>query len=282
MCSWVWTLLLGNCTGWTGSVDIIKGRISIDIRVVECEKLLATQRAFKPPSGLLGAKPTVDLTPFLPLPSNRRRRVLFYRFDNLKQRLMSAVDAAAIRSDRHLFAHGSARLEEPPTVSPNEVVISSPYSPGAIHPSVLDEDVALHHDKDFEPLDLSHDPSIQPGESTAASSIQVLDDVPDHIGVTIEDMVSSDDSQDWTEGDSQEHKRVKVRLHSAPQPIPPIYPDFLRFLHAALPPSRYPFLCSVLSPKISWIHSLTQLQGLRARGVSLGGPRHCFLLRAFR
>ena len=96
-------------------------------------------------------------------------------------------------------------------MSPNEVVISSSYSPGSIHPSVLDEDVSLHHDKDFEPLDLSHDPSIQPGEPTAGS-IQVLDDVSDHIGVTIEDMVSSDDSQDWTEGDSQEHKRVKVRV----------------------------------------------------------------------
>jgi hypothetical protein len=88
-------------------------------------------------------------------------RVLFHRFDNPKQRLMSAVDAAAIHSDRHLFAHGSGQPEEPPTVSPNEVVISSSYSPGTIHPSVLEEDAALHHDKDFEPLDLSHDPSIQ-------------------------------------------------------------------------------------------------------------------------
>ena len=159
---------------------------------------------------------------------------------------MSAVDAGAIHSDRHLFAHGPAQPEEPPTVSPTGVVISSSYSPGDIHTSVLDEDAALHHDKDFEPLDLSHDPSIQPDESTAAS-IQVLDDVPDHIGVSAEDMVSSDDGQDWTEGDSQEHKRVKVRLLSAPQPIPAIYPDFVRYLHASFSPSRYPFLCSVLS-----------------------------------
>ena len=159
---------------------------------------------------------------------------------------MSAVDAAAIHSDRHLFAHGQAQPEEPPAASPNEVVISSSYSPGAIHPSVLDEEAALHHDKDFEPLDLSHDPSIQPGESITAS-IQVLDDVPDHIGVTIEDMVSSDDSQDWTEGDSQEHKRVKVRLPSAPRPIPTVYPDFVRCFHAALSFPRYLFLCSVLS-----------------------------------
>ena len=158
---------------------------------------------------------------------------------------MSAVDAAAIHSDRHLFAHGSAQPEDSPTVSPAEVVISSSYPPGTIHPSVLDEDAALHHDKDFEPLDLSHDPSIQPGESTAAS-IQVLDDVPDHIGVAAEDMVSSDDGQDWTEGDSQEHKRVKVRL-SAPGPILTIYPDFVRCLHAALSLSRYLLLCSVLS-----------------------------------
>lgn len=140
---------------------------------------------------------------------------------------MSAVDAAAIRSDRHLFAHGSAQSEGPPTVSPNEVVISSSYSPGVIHPSVLEEGAALHHDKDFEPLDLSHDPSIQPDESTAAS-IQALDEVPDHIGVTIEDMVSSDDSQDWTEGDSQEHKRVKVCPLLALQPIPPVCPDSVR------------------------------------------------------
>ena len=173
-------------------------------------------------------------------------RVLLHRFGNLKQRLMSVVDAAAIHSDRHLFAHGSAQPEEPPTVSPTEVVISSSYSPGTIHPSVLEEDAALHHDKDFEPLDLSHDPSIQPGESTAAS-IQVLDDVPDHIGVATEDMVSSDDSQDWTEGDSQEHKRVKVRLLLAPWPIPTTYPDFVRYLHAAFPPSYYLFLYSVLS-----------------------------------
>lgn len=159
---------------------------------------------------------------------------------------MSVVDAAAIHSDRHLFAHGSAQPEEPPAVSPTEVVISSSYSPGTIHPSVLDEDAALHHDKDFEPLDLSHDPSIQPGESTT-TSIQVLDDVPDHIGVTTEDMVSSDDSQDWVEGDSQEHKRVKVRLPSAPRPIPTAYPDFVRYLHASLPPSHHLFLCSVLS-----------------------------------
>lgn len=131
-------------------------------------------------------------------------------------------------------------------MSPTEVVISSSYSPGSIHPSVLDEDAALHHDKDFEPLDLSHDPSIQPGESTA-TSIQVLDDVPDHIGVTAEDMVSSDDNQDWTEGDSQEHKRVKVRFLPAPWPIPTTYPDFVRYLHTAFSPSRYPFLCSVLS-----------------------------------
>jgi hypothetical protein len=182
---------------------------------------LATQRVFKPPSGRQGAKATVYLTS-PPLPSKRRRRVLFYRFDNLKQRLMSAVDAAAIHPDRHPFAHGSAQPEEPPAVSPNEVVIPSPYPQGTIHPPVLDEDAALHHDKDFEPLDLSHDPSIQPGESSTAS-IQVLDDVSDSLGVPIEDMVSSDDSQDWTEGDSQEHKRVKVCLLSAPQPIPAIY-----------------------------------------------------------
>jgi len=161
------------------------------------------------------------------------------------QRLMSAVDAAAIHSDRHLFAHGSAQ-EEPPTVSPTEVVISSSYSPGTIHPSALDEDAPLHHDKDFEPLDLSHDPSIQAGESTAGS-IQVLDDVPDHIGVTAEDMVSSDDSQDWTEGDSQEHKRVKVRFLSAPQPIPTTYMDFVRYLHVPFSSSNCLFLCSVLS-----------------------------------
>ena len=123
--------------------------------------------------------------------------------------------------------------------------MSSSYSTEAIHPSVLDEDAALHHDKDFEPLDLSHDPSIQPGEPTTGS-IQLLDDVPDHIGVTMEDMVSGDDSQDWTEGDSQEHKRVKVRFLSALQPIPPMYPGFVRCLHAALPSSRCPFLCSVL------------------------------------
>ena len=159
---------------------------------------------------------------------------------------MSVVDAAAIHSDRHLFAHGSAQPEEPPAVSPTEVVISSSYSPGTIHPSVLDEDAALYHDKDSEPLDLSHDSSIQPGESTT-TSIQVLDDVPDHIGVTTEDMVSSDDSQDWVEGDSQEHKRVKVRLPSAPRPIPTAYPDFVRYLHASLPPSHHLFLCSVLS-----------------------------------
>ena len=211
-------------------------------KVLECEKLLATQRVFKPPSGRQGAKATVDLTSSPPLPSKRRRRVLFYRFDNFKQQLMSAVDAAVIHPDRH-FAHGSAQPEEPPTVSPNEVVISSSYSPGPIHPSVLDEDAALHQDKDFEPLDLSHDPSIQPGES-ATASIQVLDDVPDHIGVAIEDMVSSDDSQDWTEGDSQEHKRVKVRPLSASQPIPTIYLDFVRYLHAALSPSIM-FFCPV-------------------------------------
>ena len=159
---------------------------------------------------------------------------------------MSTVDAAAIHSDRQLFAHGSTRPEEPPTVSPNEVVISSSYSPGAIHPSPLDEDAPLHHDKDFEPLDLSHDPSIQPGESTPPS-IQVLDDVPDHLGVAIDDMVSGDDSQDWVEGESQDHKRVKVRLHSPPQPIPVTYLDFVRCLHAAFPSPPYLFLCSVLS-----------------------------------
>ena len=160
---------------------------------------------------------------------------------------MAAVDAAAIRSDRHLFVHGSAQSEEPPTVSPNEVVIPSSYSPGVIHPSLLDEAAALHHDKDFEPLDLSHDPSIQPGESTV-TSIQVLEDVPDHIGMSIEDMVSSDDSQDWTEGDSQEHKRVKVRLLS---PLPSQFLPYIRILydvfHAVLPSSRHPFLCSILS-----------------------------------
>lgn len=158
---------------------------------------------------------------------------------------MSVVDAAAIHSDRHLFAHGPAQPEEPPAVSPTEVAISSTYSPGTIHSSVLDEDTALHHDKDFEPLDLSHDPSIQPVESTAGS-IQVLDDVPDHIGVTTEDMVSSDDSQDWAEGDSQEHKRVKVRLPSASRPVPTTYPDFVRYLHASFSPSHRLFLCSVL------------------------------------
>lgn len=173
---------------------------------------------------------------------------------------MSAVDAAAIHSDRHLFAHGSGQPEELPTVSPAEVVISSSYSPGTIHPSVLEEDAALHHDKDFEPLDLSHDPSIQ-GES-AAASIQVLDGVPDHIGVTPEDMVSSDDSQDWTEGDSQEHKRVKVRLLPAPWSIPTTYPDFVRCLHATFSPSCCLFLCSILSRPESSGSSLTQLQGL--------------------
>jgi hypothetical protein len=174
---------------------------------------------------------------------------------------MSAVDAAAIHSDRHLFAQDSVQPEEPPTVSPTEVVISSSYSPGTIHPSVLDEDAALHHDKDFEPLDLSHDPSIQPGESTTAS-IQVLDDVPDHIGVTAEDMVSSDDSQDWTEGDSQEHKRVKVRLLRVPRPTPTTYLDSLRYLHPSLSLSRYPFSCRVFPRPESSGLPLTQLQGL--------------------
>ena len=200
-------------------------------KVLECENLLATQRVFKPPSGRLGAKPTTVLP--LHLCFRQQGVVAFF----LKQRLMSAVDAAAIHSDRHLFAHGSAQSEEPPTVSPTEVVITSSYSPETIHPSVLDEEAALHHDKDFEPLDLSHDPSIQAGES-AAASIQVLDDVPDHIGVTTEDMVSSDDSQDWTEGDSQEHKRVKVRLLSGPGPIPTIYLDSCDiFMLHFLPPT---------------------------------------------
>lgn len=158
---------------------------------------------------------------------------------------MSAVDAT-IHSDRHLFAHGSGPPEGPPTVSPTEVVISSPYVPCAIHPSVLEEGAALHHDKDFEPLDLSHDPSIQPGESTAGS-IQVLDEVPDRIGVTTEDMVSSDDGQDWTEGDSQEHKRVKVRPLPVLRPFPTPYPDFVRSLHPAFSIPSSLFLGSVLS-----------------------------------
>lgn len=205
-------------------------------KVLECEKLLATQRVFKPPSGRQGAKPTIDLTPLSSASVDKASsRLLFHRFATLKQRPMSAVDAAAVHSDRHLFTHGSPQPEEQPTVSPTEVVISSSYSHGAIHPSILEEDAVLHHDKDFEPLDLSHDPSIQPGESTAAS-IQVLDDVPDHIGMTNEDMVSSDDGQDWTEGDSQEHKRVKVRFLPAPWPIPIIYPDFVLYLHAAFSP----------------------------------------------
>ena len=38
---------------------------------------------------------------------------------------MSVVDAAAIHSDRHRFVHGPAQPEEPPAVSPTEVVISS-------------------------------------------------------------------------------------------------------------------------------------------------------------
>jgi len=174
---------------------------------------------------------------------------------------MSAVDAAAIHSDRHLFAHGSVQPEEPPTVSPNEVVISSSYSPGTVHPPVLEEDAALHRDNDFEPLDLSHDPSIQPGESTA-TSIQVLDDVPDHIGVTTEDMVSSDDSQDWTEGDSQEHKRVKVRL-PAPWSTPYHISGFCAMSSRCI--LSLPLSLSVqhfVTPRIFRILSLTQLQGL--------------------
>ena len=251
-------------------------------KVLECENLLATQRVFKPPSGRLGAKPTADLNSSSPLPSTRPRRVLLLRFDNLTQRLMSAVDAGAIHSDRHLFAHGPAQPEEPPTVSPNEVVISSSYSPGTIHASVLDEDAALHHDKDFEPLDLSHDPSIQPGESTAGS-IRVLDDVPDHIGVTAEDMTSGDDGQDWTEGESQEHKRVKVRLPSASIPIPHHVSGFRAISSRFFFPSYRLFLCSVFAtPRNFWIHSLTQLQGLRACRLSLGRPRHRVLLRALR
>ena len=224
---------------------MVKDALRSPSKVLECENLLATQRVFKPPSGRLGAKQTVDLTSSPPLPSTRRRRVLLLRFDNLTQRLMSAVDAGAIHSDRHLFAHGPAQPEEPPTVSPNEVVISSPYSPGTIHTSVLDEDAALHHDKDFEPLDLSHDPSIQPGESTA-TSIRVLDDVPDHIGVTAEDMVSNDDGQDWTEGDSQEHKRVKVCLPLALTPTPHHISGFRAISSRSFFPSYCLFLCSVL------------------------------------
>ena len=131
-------------------------------------------------------------------------------------------------------------------MSPTEVVISSPYAPCTIHPSVLEENAALHHDKDFEPLDLSHDPSIQPGESTAGS-IQVLDEVPDHIGVATEDMVSSDDGQDWTEGDSQEHKRVKVRPLPALWPLPTTSGFCAMSSHClfSLPSSL--FLCSVSS-----------------------------------
>lgn len=219
-----------------------------------------------------------------PLLRFRRQGVvalLFHRFDNPRQRLMSAVDAAAIHSNRHLFAHGSPQPEEPPTVSPTEVVITTSYSPGPIHPSILEEDASLHHDKDFEPLDLSRDPSIQPRESSA-TSIQVLDDVPDHIGVTTEDMVSSDDSQDWTEGDSQEHKRVKVRFFPAPWPIPIMCPDFVLCLYAAF--LSLPLFLSVqrfVTPRIFRIPSLTQLQGLRARRLSLGRPRHRILLWAF-
>jgi len=224
---------------------MVKDALRSPSKVLGCENSLATQRVFKPPSGRQGAKPTVDLTSSPPLPSTRRRRVLLLRFDNLTQRLMSAVDAGAIHSDRHLFAHGPAQPEEPPTVSPNEVVISSSYSPGTIHALVLDEDAALHHDKDFEPLDLSHDPSIQPGESTAAS-IQVLDDVPDHIRVTAEDMASGDDGQEWTEGDSQEHKRVKVCLPSALMPIPHHVSGFRAISSHVFSPSYRPFLCSVL------------------------------------
>ena len=87
-------------------------------------------------------------------------------------------------SNPHLFAYGSAKPDEPPTVSPTEAAIS----------------------KDFE-LDISHGPSAQPGESTAGS-IQVLDAVPDHIGVTNEDVVPSDGGLGW---DNLENRRVKVR-----------------------------------------------------------------------
>lgn len=167
---------------------------------------------------------------------------------------MTSVADAPPDLNSHLFRNTAPPVLEQPTVAPADVALSPQEYPTQDLAQAAQQTVAQH-----EHVDKDLNPQVSPlsGRDSSATAIQMLEgDVTDQVGVTQgEEVGSSDDSAEWTEGESQEHKRVKVRS----------------------PSLKAGALSSYLYNPFSGTNSHLG-QGLRTRWLALGGSGHSILL----
>lgn len=126
---------------------------------------------------------------------------------------MTTVHNSSSDINNHLFRSDTRQEEQ--TVDPADVALSSQdYSnQDLLQLNPLEDGHARDHDKDMD--------TQLPTPESSPTAIQMLDTaaVEPNGALHVDDVNSSDDSQEWTEGESQEHKRVKVCsqfLHSHP------------------------------------------------------------------
>jgi hypothetical protein len=139
---------------------------------------------------------------------------------------MTSVDSASLDVNLHLFRNDTTRLQQPQppqhqqeqSVPASDVALSPPQYPAqstsqSLQPSSIQDERPEQPNKGFG----SQDPSLTVAGSSS-TAIQMLEgeSTDQTIGVPVDEVGSSDDSQEWTEGDSQEHKRVKVCLLQLP------------------------------------------------------------------
>lgn len=122
---------------------------------------------------------------------------------------MTSVADVAPDLHSHLFRSSVAPIQEQQTIAPSDVALAPLEFPS----QDLDQP-AKDERAEISTKDLNPQISSLSGADLSSTAIQMLDgDVTDPSAVSQgEGVASSDDSQEWTEGESQEHKRVKVCL----------------------------------------------------------------------
>jgi hypothetical protein len=116
---------------------------------------------------------------------------------------MTTVHTSSSDLNNHLFRSDTRREEH--TVDPADVALSSQHYSNQDLPQLNPpEDGHAGDDKDLD--------AQLPSPESSPTAIQMLDTEPveSNGALHVDEVNSSDDSQEWTEGESQEHKRVKV------------------------------------------------------------------------
>jgi hypothetical protein len=125
---------------------------------------------------------------------------------------MTSVEAVPLDFNEHLFRTDTTRAQEQQTVAPSDVALSPQEYPSSDLSQSLQSHAANDPGADHMDKDLNHSFSTSTISEPSSPAIQILDgDSADQpLAVPPDEVGSSDDGQEWTESDSQEHKRVKV------------------------------------------------------------------------